>query len=700
MSVRESSGGSTRYTIRDLTLTGVVALAACCVVGAAPPEGFIQTPVVTDVSQPIAIEFASDGRLFIAERIGRVVVVSDGASIEALQLPSANHTLAEGGLLGMALHPDFVSNGWVYLFYTLVPEDKPHSRVSRFRAVGNTLDPDSEEVIWEAEFDQEGHFGGCLVFGLDGNLHVAAGENWSPQRSQELSRPEGKIFRIRDDGTIPVDNPFVNMPDARPDVWAYGFRNPFRLAIDPVNGELYAGDVGAGSWEEIDRVHAGANGGWPLMEGPQCYISDCSGFLTPIWSYGHGGPGGSGASLILGPIFRAASFPKAYRGNIFAADFVHSYIKRLILDAGGTVVDEVMFDPEQPYVSDMEVGPDGALYVARIFGAQMGIHRIEFVGTSNEPPIAVADAEPIRGEPPLTVQFHGSASHDLDDWPGPLTYLWTFDDGATSTEPDPQHTYVERGHYLARLTVHDGQVANVSEPVSIVVGRAPLVAMVMLPPAGSLFRAGDTISFAVTAFDPEDGELPAESMSWTVFIVRPGGRLNILQGPVIGEPTASFTVPTTGRTLEESHLRIELTAVDSDGISTIVTRELFPLVAPLRIDTIPSGIPVFLDEQPLQTPYVFNGPAGFQHVLRAQETAEVGDTPHEFLEWSGFEGRELSFRAPDGGAEFVAVYRIAKDDSQRENDTAPPIGLPCFLPLLGLAAALWLGAHWRGRRAA
>lgn len=685
-----------------------------CQAAAAPPAGFIRSPVALGLTQPTALEFTEDGRLFVAERLGRVLVIDGAAPIEALQLENVDFRVAEGGLLGMARHPAFAETGWMYLFYTHTPGAKPHSRVSRFRAVESRLDPSSEEVIWEIELDNEGHFAGCLVFGRDGHLYISTGDNWSAERSQDLARPEGKIFRVRDDGTIPDDNPFLETPGARPDIWAYGFRNPFRMSIDALTGDLYVGDVGAGAWEEIDRVRAGDNGGWPLMEGPQCYIGDCSDFLQPIWSYAHGGPGGPGASLILGPVYRGEAMPKEYRGNVFIADFIHAYVKRVVLDENGAVIETPLFDPDQTYVVDMDVGPDGALYVAHIFGKDMGVQRIEHIGTLNEPPVAVAAAEPDRGNAPLTVQFSSAGSFDPDAGPGELTYSWTFGDGASSSAPSPQHTYEQRGQYLAYLTVHDGLVGAVSQPITIVVGAAPSVTLVTLPPADVPFRAGDTIVLAALAYDVEDGELPDDAFTWSVYIVRPPDRINILAGPVIGERSGSFVVPTHGRTLEDSLLRIEVTATDSDGTTTTVTRELLPLVSPLTLDTVPSGIPVFLDDQPFETPYVHHGPADYLHDLRAQPSYSTGGVLYEFVEWRDGDGRRrppnpddprvVSFAAPEGGATFVAVYRAHEPEptpqleSGLDDADAPRAGPPCFLPLFGAAAAVWVA--WRARAAA
>jgi glucose/arabinose dehydrogenase len=660
------------------------------ILAAEPPQGFHKTTVASNLNQPTAIAFGPDGRLFVAERTGRVLRVHDRVTTEVLHLSDTNFSYGESGLLGLTIDPAFPDEPWLYVFYTRKSQGPPASRVSRFRASGDVFDALSEEVLWEVTWTQGiGHFAGGLAFGPDGNLYISTGDNWQPESSQDLARPEGKILRIRPDGSIPPDNPYVASPRARADVWAYGFRNPFRFAFDSHAGDLYVGDVGATAWEEVDRVRPGDNGGWPWMEGPKCYVPDCGAYLPPIWSYPHDDEFEGAASITMGPVYRGTAFPPEYEGNIFVAEYIRGFILRLVLNEDGEVIDAPVFDADEPAVVDMKIGPDGALYTLRFWGHPGGVQRIAFFG-SNEAPVALASADPLRGDPPLAVQFAGHESFDPDDWPQPLTHRWDFGDGAQSAEPDPLHVYEHRGQYKATLIVSDGEIETAAESITINVGGPPMVS-IAVPEEGARFRSGEKIEYEAIGMDAEDGVLPETAFEWNVYIVRPGGAVNLLTGPFAGQRKGAFTVPTSGRDLEESHLRLHVRVMDSDGAAAEAERDIWPVVSALFIDSNPSGVPVFLDELPRPTPYVHLGPAGYEHVLRAQTRFVIDGELYEFVGWRGYGGESLSFAAREGESVFVADYRRREAEPQQArelNDAEVPAGcFPCAVPFAIVAGA-------------
>src|SRR5207248_9245844 len=141
-------------------------------------------------------------------------------------------------------------------------------------------------------------------FGPDGKLYFAVGDNGYPPNAQNLGNPHGKILRINKDGSIPLDNPFYGQPGALPEIWAYGFRNPWRFQFDSATGEMYGGDVGDFTWEELNHVIKGHNYGWPLHEG--VCTSNCTGYTDPIYAYNHDG---HSAAVTGGPIYRGSMFP-------------------------------------------------------------------------------------------------------------------------------------------------------------------------------------------------------------------------------------------------------------------------------------------------------------------------------------------------------------------------------------------------------
>lgn len=220
----------------------------------------------------------------------------------------------ESGLLGLAFSPEFGTDGRVYAYYTA---GKPNRSVlSRFQVAGDAIDMGSETVLLEVPQPFGNHNGGQIAFGPDGYLYVALGDGGSggdPEgNGQNLSTLLGAILRLDVSGegyAVPPDNPFVDTAGARPEIYAYGLRNPWRFSFDRASGDLWAGDVGQNKWEEVDRIVAGANYGWNVMEGFECYdSSDCdtSGLELPRAAYGRG----DGCSVTGGYVYRGPSMPE------------------------------------------------------------------------------------------------------------------------------------------------------------------------------------------------------------------------------------------------------------------------------------------------------------------------------------------------------------------------------------------------------
>ncbi len=664
-------------------------------IGGGPvPPGFARTTVVSGLSEPTTLEFAPDGRAFVAQRNGVIRVMQGGALLPTplISIP-ADTVNGERGLVGLAIDPSFALNGYVYVYYTTL---EPRNRVSRFTVVGNTAALATEFVLWQnLEPAANYHHGGCIRFGPDGNLYIATGDQFDTQSAQDLSRQHGKLLRIRPDGTIPPDNPFIGVPGAAPEVWARGLRNPFRFTFDALTGALWIGNVGgnsADSWEELNRGSAGANYGWPNQEGPQCFISDCAAYTFPVWSYQHNDPayyeGLFQASITVGPVYRATAFPPQYRGNLYIGDYANRWIRRLVLDAGGSVVADPLFlaAPEAGTIVDLKVGPDGALYYVTIGVPWSGspdvgaVHRIAYTAGGNAPPVAVAAATPQTGPTPLAVQFSSAGSFDPDSGPQPLSYAWTFGDGGSSNAAAPQHTYVSPGVYSAQLAVSDGQDSVAAAPLQIVAGNAPVVTIAQ-PPPGTIYRAGQTINFSGGATDVEDGSLPPGALTWTVVLIH-ANHTHPFFGPLAGVSSGSFQIPTTGHEPENTYYEIRLDAVDSSGLPGSTTRAIQPEIAEIVVDTSPSGIPFFLDGAPEATPRTIESLVGFVHEIEAQPSFTLGGQFYQFQCWQDGAPRVRTITVPAGGLNLVAQYATADNGeitaavpaANRNADYWPPAG--------------------------
>lgn len=328
------------------------------------PAGFTQSLVATGLSRPTAMEFAPDGRLFVAEQGGTLRVIKAG---ELLQTPFVNisskvDSSGERGLLGIAFDPNFSTNNFVYVYYTRKASGATpaQNRVVRFTADGDSAVPGSEKLIFKLNKLSEAtnHNGGAIHFGAGGKLYVAVGDNTQADKAQTLGSLFGKMLRINADGSIPRDNPYYKKAKGKNRaILARGLRNPFSFAVQPGTSRIHINDVGAGAFEEINLGERGANYGWPLYEGPE---SDPK-YQDPLFAYAHQGPPETTGCAITGGAFynpETVQFPSSYVGDYFFADFCNGWIRRL--DADGRTVEGFATGAANPV--DLKVSDDGSLY--------------------------------------------------------------------------------------------------------------------------------------------------------------------------------------------------------------------------------------------------------------------------------------------------------------------------------------------------
>jgi glucose/arabinose dehydrogenase len=293
-------------------------------------------PVASGMKAPLAIAAAGDGsgRIFVAQQAGQLRIVRNGALVQRPFLDIADRVTSGGerGLLGLAVHPGYPADPRIFVNYTDTNGD---TRVSSFTVDPtdpDRADPASEVRILFIKQPFANHNGGALVFGPDGDLYISTGDGGSAGdplgNGQSLATLLGKILRIdvdRTDGqlayAIPADNPFVDQAGARPEIWLWGLRNPWRMSFDEVTGDLWMGDVGQNAWEEIDVARAdksGLNYGWNHLEGTHCFSPptgcDQTGLTMPVAEYGHD----QGCTVIGGAVYRGTAQPALAGGYVFA----------------------------------------------------------------------------------------------------------------------------------------------------------------------------------------------------------------------------------------------------------------------------------------------------------------------------------------------------------------------------------------------
>jgi glucose/arabinose dehydrogenase len=359
-----------------IVFAGVILFPALMLRAATLPANFVETQIANGLSNPTAMAFAPDGRLFVCQQGGQLRVIKNDALLATPFVSLTVDSNGERGLLGVAFDPNFATNNFVYVYYTATTP-AIHNRVSRFTA--SIANPDvaaagSEVMIFDLNnlSGATNHNGGAIHFGPDGKLYVAVGENANSANSQTVGNLLGKILRINSDGTIPSDNPttfpgIAGSPSGiNRAIWSVGLRNPYTFTFQPVSGRMFINDVGQNTWEEINDGIAGSNYGWAICEG-NCTPPNAN-FRDPLFQYGHGTSATTGCAITGGAFYNptTVNFPSDYFGKYFYAEFCSGWIRRFD-PATGTAT---AFATGISNPVDLIVTADGSLYyLARGAGA-------------------------------------------------------------------------------------------------------------------------------------------------------------------------------------------------------------------------------------------------------------------------------------------------------------------------------------------
>lgn len=673
--------------------------------------------LLSGLSSPVSAEFLPDGRMLILEKGGTVKITDPNASVPTtstyLTLPNIL-TNGEKGLIDIAIDPDFASNNYIYLYYTLGSDKK--FQISRFTHQGNTADLSSEVVIWKDPnpASSPDHFGGGLDFGPDGKLYLTTGDKGlnTPQLAQDLNRIEGKILRINKDGSIPSDNPFVDGPGGKADeIWAYGLRNPFRANWDLPTGNLYIGDVGFDSVEEVNRINvnnnSGVNFGWPLYEGSA--PNGVTGVVNPVYEYPHTSDQFGSGAVMGGFVYRGSAFPSEFQGAYFFGDYTQDYIKYLKFDASGNVIDADTSTPTidafnfdqktsntNPEVNELvflDQGLDGSLYFLTLTGQ---LRRIVYNDSSsgNQAPVIDEQATTATQTTDSTFEFNGVASDPNGDT---LTYTWNFGDGNQATGANVAHTYTGNGQFTPTLVVSDGQFNDSYQLAPIQLGVAPTATINLVNGSTTLvptvepdpltgqdrlivrnaFKAGDTISFTGIGNDP-DGTLTNNSYSWDVKFLHDDHFHPELTDFIGSSDTYEITTTEHGFSADfQIGYQFVLTVTDSDGLSTETSVTILPEKVDLTFnDNLPGDFQFTLDginrNSQDDNPFVADTAVNFQHNVVAPATRTVNGVSYVFDGWStGQTTNTLSLAAPETNQTYIANYIV--DDNPNPNPGQPPV---------------------------
>ena len=324
------------------------------------------------VSTPWSMTWLPDGRLLVTEKRGRLRIIENGRLLpEPVKGIPAVDSGGQGGLLDIALHPDYAKNGWIYLAFSDAKKDADGRNISMTAIVRGRLDAGvwvDEETIFRAPLDLYRpaggpHFGCRIVF--DGKDHVffGIGERGEQKHAQDRTRPNGKIHRLNDDGTVPADNPFLEVPGALPSLWTWGNRNPQGLAMDPRTGVLWETEHGPRGGDELNVIRRGANYGWPVITYGMNYngtpitaITAKEGMEQPVIHW-------TPSIAVCGINFYTGDVFPQWKGNLFVTALAKEELRRVVIDGENVVSQEVILS-KNGRLRHVAQGPDGFLYLA------------------------------------------------------------------------------------------------------------------------------------------------------------------------------------------------------------------------------------------------------------------------------------------------------------------------------------------------
>jgi glucose/arabinose dehydrogenase len=745
-----------RYWVPAVAIALVAALVAgdARPAGAAVPSGFSDSVVLSGLVNPTVVQFASDGRIFVGQKDGRIFVYHTlgGPATLFADLRAQVDDFWDRGLLGMALAPNFPTDPSVYVLYAYdaaIGATAPRwndgcptppgattdgclvsGRLSRLTAVGDVM-AGSEQVLindWCQQFPS--HSIGTLAFGTDAALYASGGDGasfnnvdygqYGATYAGDLANPcgdppspagtalsspsaEGGALRSqsvrRTDGPTTLDgtiiridpatgqgmpgNPFAGSSDAnKRRVIASGMRNPFRFTVRPGRNELWVGDVGWNTWEEIDKVAStgdtvAENFGWPCYEGAGtqsgyqlanvtvCSSLAASAVTAPVLPYNHSSalasgdtcPSANGSSISGLAFYTGSIYPASYQGALFFADHSRNCIWVMRPGANGDPDPATvqMFESAAGHPVDLKTGPNGDLFYADLDDGT--IHRITY--NVNAPPTASIVAQPTSGSPPLIVQFDGRGSSDPEG--GALAFAWdldgdgSYDDGGTGSQAS--WTYTSPGTYTARLRVTDPQGATGTASQAITVGNTPPVPVITAPSSSVTWKVGDAIAFTGTANDAEDGPLPASALTWQWILHHcPSDCHDHDLQTFVGVASGSFAAPDHSY---PSWLELRLTAVDRQGLSATTSVRLDPKTVSLTFRTNPGGLRLTIgaNEFTNATPFTRTFIVGGSVFVEAPVSQTVRSSTYNFQSWSDGGAISHTITAPAVTTTYTAVYR-------------------------------------------
>jgi glucose/arabinose dehydrogenase len=716
-----------------------------------PGSGFVEETILSDLPPATAVAFGPEDRRYLALKEGIVRVAKGGTLLSTpfIDISAMTNRRTDRGLGGIALDPQFPARPYVYLFFTYDPPellaDDTTPRVSRLirvqadaakdynvalpgtmevilgknstaqntasrLAVGTTILPEPASCMTGLTMDgppienclpsdELSHSAGTLIFGSDGYLYASHGDGSSYNgatktslRSQMLDSLSGKVLRIDPNtGHGVPGNPFYDATNPGSNgsrVWSLGMRNPFRITVNPATGQVYQGDVGTSSWEEVNSGK-GTNHGWPCYEGGNTtnstigtgttlslvntafkefsrtsafcgalYSAGLGAVTAPLFSYKHPVDANGkdlGASVTGVAFYSGSTYPAKYRGSLFIADYAQRSIRYLTFDQNGFPTVNAFANETSASAGPVQltIGPDTNLYAIflDLVTRKSQLRRYRYTGSSNTPPTVVLKANPVAGSIPLAVSFSTAGTNDPDGQS--LAYSWDFGDGtgAGETSPNPTHIYQTVGTFEAKVFVREttAPFAESTSDVTIRTGVTPPRVHIVSPTSTTTYAIGDTITFSGYA-EFEGVPVPDSALTWS--IIQQHNLHEHLLDEISGVSSGSFQ---TSEHTDNTRFMVCLFATAGTGLEDQACVTINPRITDTTFLSEPTGAQMTYVDEELQ----FLAPYTAKPIENSQQTviAPLVHQSRSFTTWAdGSTNREKNFTVGTAAASFKAIY--------------------------------------------
>ncbi len=651
-----------RNTFQILILAGLL-LARFTSYSQQFPTGFAPQQLIENLD-PTDFVITNDNQMFITIKSGKILVVENEqlAPQVFLNIEQQVDNFNERGLGHMVLDPNFEINHYYYVYYTVKNENR--NRISRFTANGNSTLPESEFILLNLNSMAGSiHNGGAMGFGADGKLYVSVGDGADAGTAQLKTTLLGKVLRMNPDGSVPTDNPFfsdVTYAGSNKLIYALGFRNPFSMDIQPGTGKIMVCDVGNSAWEEVNEIQAGKNYGWPGIEGVRTTQTPPPDYKDPLYAYSH-----DNACSIVGAAFynpEHDQFPTEYVGKFFFADYCAGYIQ--YVDPVNGMVQPFGTDIDRPLA--IRVNHEGTLYYLQRAGMGGGstgdntstpdgsLWKVTYTGTG-EPGVG-AQPQNILVSVGEDATFSVSVSGNI-----PLTLQWQVNgtdiSGANGLNYTLTNSQLSDTGKIFRCQVSNSEGATVSDEatLSVTTNTRP-IPVITSPVEGVLYRAGEMISFAGSASDAEDGSLPAAQLTWRIDFHHNEHSHPALQSAP-GISSGTYNASRIGETDDNVWYRIYLTATDNQGLHKTIHQDIFPEKTTIQLTTIPIGLTLNIDGQPVLTPAAITSVVGVTRTLEAPSIQHQGNALYVYDQWTESTlNRIFSFNVVNGVETYTGKF--------------------------------------------